>query len=156
MSKYLTWFAALTFALDQITKLVVVHWMDLINIRFIEVIPGFIYFNMTWNAGINFGLFASDNPMMRWLWVAVAVIVSVIIAYWMRKETNSYALMSAGLVIGGAIGNSFDRIIYGAVADFLNITCCGIRNVFSFNVADIAVFVGIFGLIVFSTDHQKT
>ena len=60
-------------------------------------------------------------------------------------------LVSAGLVIGGAVGNVIDRLVYGAVADFLNVSCCGWRNPWSFNVADIAIFVGAFGLIVLST-----
>ena len=74
----------------------------------------------------------------------------------MRQEREPTALIAAGLVIGGALGNSLDRIFYGGVADFLNMTCCGIRNPYSFNVADIAIFVGLFGLIIFSTDEQKT
>ena len=48
----------------------------------------------------------------------------------------------AGLVLGGAIGNAIDRVRHGAVADFLNTSCCGIDNPFSFNVADIAIFLG--------------
>jgi len=58
--------------------------------------------------------------------------------------------MSAGLLIGGAAGNVIDRLVYGAVADFLNVTCCGIDNPFAFNVADISIFAGAFGLILFT------
>jgi signal peptidase II len=47
-------------------------------------------------------------------------------------------------------------VVYGAVADFLNMSCCGWRNPFSFNVADIAIFVGAFGLVLFSEKlHRK-
>ena len=48
----------------------------------------------------------------------------------------------AGIVIGGAMGNAWDRLQYGAVADFLNMSCCGINNPFAFNIADVAIFAG--------------
>ena len=61
-----------------------------------------------------------------------------------------------GLVVGGALGNVMDRILYGAVADFLNMSCCGIRNPYAFNVADIAIFVGAVGLLIFGEKlHNK-
>ena len=156
MSKFLLWTAALTFALDQITKIIVVFWMQLISKGQIDIWPGFIHFHMAWNTGINFGLFADQGELMRWLLIAVALVVCGFVGYWMRREQKPIALIAAGLVIGGALGNSLDRILYGSVADFLNVTCCGIRNPYAFNVADIAIFVGLFGLVIFSTDQQKT
>ena len=156
MSKFLLWTTALTFALDQITKIIVVFWMQLISKGQIDIWPGFIHFHMAWNTGINFGLFADQGELMRWLLIAVALAVCGFVGYWMRREQKPIALIAAGLVIGGALGNSLDRILYGSVADFLNVTCCGIRNPYAFNVADIAIFVGLFGLVIFSTDQQKT
>ena len=156
MSKFLLWTTALTFALDQITKIIVVFWMELISKGQINIWPGFIHFHMAWNTGINFGLFADQGELMRWLLIAVALAVCGFVGYWMRREQKPIALIAAGLVIGGALGNSLDRILYGSVADFLNVTCCGIRNPYAFNVADIAIFVGLFGLVIFATDQQKT
>ena len=152
MSKFLLWTTALTFALDQITKIIVVFWLELISKGQINIWPGFIHFHMAWNTGINFGLFADQGELMRWLLIAVALAVCGFVGYWMRREQKPIALIAAGLVIGGALGNSLDRILYGSVADFLNVTCCGIRNPYAFNVADIAIFVGLFGLVIFSTD----
>ena len=63
-------------------------------------------------------------------------------------------MISAGLLVGGALANVLDRLIYGAVADFLNMSCCGITNPFSFNIADVWIFVGAVGLI-FATDSKK-
>ncbi len=156
MSKFLLWTTALTFALDQITKIIVVFWMELISKGQINIWPGFIHFHMAWNTGINFGLFADQGELMRWLLIAVALAVCGFVGYWMRREQKPIALIAAGLVIGGALGNSLDRILYGSVADFLNVTCCEIRNPYAFNVADIAIFAGLFGLVIFSTDQQKT
>ena len=48
----------------------------------------------------------------------------------------------AGVVIGGALGNAWDRLQYGAVADFMNMSCCGIDNPYAFNIADVAIFAG--------------
>jgi len=47
------------------------------------------------------------------------------------------------LIVGGAIGNAYDRLTLGAVTDFLNVTCCGINNPFAFNIADVAIFAGV-------------
>ena len=63
--------------------------------------------------------------------------------------------IAAGLLIGGALGNVIDRLIYGAVADFLNMSCCGISNPYAFNVADIAIFARRGGLIL-CADRPKT
>jgi signal peptidase II len=60
------------------------------------------------------------------------------------------------MVIGGAIGNVFDRLLYGAVADFLNMSCCGFENPYSFNVADISIFIGAVGLILLTNDAPRT
>jgi signal peptidase II len=54
------------------------------------------------------------------------------------------------VLVGGALGNVIDRIVYGAVADFLNISCCGIENPYAFNVADIAIFAGAIGLVIYA------
>jgi signal peptidase II len=59
------------------------------------------------------------------------------------------------LVIGGAIGNVIDRIRFGAVVDFLNMSCCGIQNPYIFNLADIFVFTGLILLVVFLERFQK-
>jgi signal peptidase II len=88
---------------------------------------------------------------VRWVLVALALAISTWVWWWIRREQPSLRVQIAGgLLIGGALGNVIDRIIYGAVADFLNMSCCGIENPFAFNVADIAVFAGAIGLVLFT------
>ena len=87
--------------------------------------------------------------------IAIALGICGVVTYWMRHETRPIALVSAGVVIGGALGNAIDRVLYGSVADFLNITCCGLRNPFAFNVADIAIFAGLLGVMLFASDTKK-
>ena len=149
--------AAIIFVLDQATKLAVVQGMNLIERGVIEVLPPFLTFRMAWNTGVNFGLFAHEADFMRWVLIAVALVISAWVWIWIRREgAGRWAQISAGLLIGGALGNIIDRIAYGAVADFLNMSCCGIENPYAFNVADISIFAGAIGLILFTGGNTKT
>lgn len=141
--------AMAVFVLDQVSKYVVVIWLDLRNLAEIDVLPPYLVFRMAWNDGINFGLFGNGSEVTRWVLVALALGISGWVWVWIRREGSGvWAQGAAGLLIGGALGNVVDRLVYGAVADFLNMSCCGIENPFAFNVADIAVFAGAVGLVV--------
>ena len=143
--------ALATFALDQVTKLTVVHGLNLIERGVIEVMPPFLVFRMAWNRGINFGLLANDADLVRWGLILISLAISAWVWVWVRRETpGRWAQISAGLLVGGALGNVIDRIVYGAVADFLNMSCCGFENPYAFNVADIAIFAGAAGLVLFT------
>lgn len=145
----LIWTAVVVFVIDQVSKNVVVHGLGLIEKQRIDVFPPFLVFRMAWNHGINFGLLSGAD--MRWLLVAVALAISGVVVYWVwRDRGGRWMQISAGLLVGGALGNVVDRILYGAVADFLNMSCCGISNPYAFNVADIAVFAGAVGLVIFT------
>lgn len=147
--------AALTFALDQMTKLAVVYGLGLIQLGRIEVFPPYLTFQMAWNQGMNFGLFAGDAVTTKWLLIVVAIAISGWVVWWMRKPGHSrLAQVSGGLLIGGAMGNVIDRLLYGAVADFLNMSCCGFENPYAFNVADIAIFAGALGLVFFTGEPK--
>lgn len=138
-----------TIVIDQLTKFLVVEMMDLKTLGQIDVVPGFLSFRMAWNRGVNFGLFSSLD--MKWVLIAVALAISVAVTTWVFRSGQPRRVnIAAGLLVGGAIGNVIDRLHYGAVADFLNVTCCGIYNPFAFNVADIAIFVGALAVVIFS------
>lgn len=143
--------AAATFGVDQATKLAVVQGLNLIDRGVIEVLPPYLVFRMAWNQGVNFGLLAHASDIMRWVLVAVSLAISAWVWRWLRRDGAApRAQIAGGLLIGGALGNVVDRVIYGAVADFLNMSCCGIDNPYAFNVADIAVFAGAAGLVLFA------
>lgn len=146
------WITAIaTFGIDQLSKLAVVHGLDLVNRHEIDVLPPLLNFRMAWNYGVNFGLLSHGSDLARWGLVVLALAISAWVVWWMRRERgNIWAELSGGLLVGGALGNVIDRIAYGAVADFLNMSCCGIENPYAFNVADIAIFVGALGLVVFA------
>ena len=148
--------AAVIFVLDQVSKVAIVHGLNLIERGVIEVAPPFLTFRMAWNRGVNFGLLANDAEFMRWILIAVAIAISAWVWLWVRREEpGRWAQISAGLLVGGALGNVIDRVIYGAVADFLNMSCCGIENPYAFNVADISIFVGAIGLVLFTGGSEK-
>jgi signal peptidase II len=147
----LTIIAFVTFALDQVLKWFVVIRLDLRNLGEIDVLPPYLTFRMAWNRGVNFGLFSSHDQLTRWGLTALALLISIWVVIWVAREgAPKWMAISAGLLVGGALGNIVDRVIYGAVADFLNMSCCGIDNPFSFNVADVAIFVGALGLVMFT------
>ncbi|MEO9516171.1 MAG: signal peptidase II [Paracoccaceae bacterium] len=140
--------------LDQISKYIVIHNMQLWRVLYIEVWPPFLNFLYGENRGINFGLF--NNGVSPWVFIGLAAVICLVVLWWMRQPQPKLAQMSGGLLIGGAIGNVIDRIWYGYVLDFLNMSCCWINNPFSFNVADIFIFAGAIGLAFFAQDANKT
>jgi signal peptidase II len=143
--------ALITLALDQASKLGVIHLVGLRDKGEVNVIDPLLNFRWAENRGMNFGLFYSDGDLGRWLLVALAVAISAWVIHWMRQNRfGKWAEISAGILVGGALGNVIDRLAYGYVADFLNMSCCGIENPYSFNIADIAIFAGALGLVVFT------
>jgi len=153
------WFwimAAAVFVLDQGSKWLVVDWLDLRNRLMIDVFPPFLRFRMGWNEGINFGLLAHEAEAMRWALAGLALAVSAWLVWWSRARLgHPVARGAAGAVAGGAIGNALDRALHGAVADFLNMSCCGIVNPFAFNLADVGIFGGAILLIFTAERHAK-
>lgn len=153
--KTVFWTSFWIFLIDQATKYLVVHWMNLRTFGAIDVWPPFINLRMAWNYGINFGLLAGDSPYTRWVLIAVALVISGAVLWWVHHEPGGkWQKIAAGFLVGGALGNVIDRLLYGAVADFLNMSCCGFNNPYAFNVADIAIFIGAFGMIIFTPSKK--
>lgn len=140
--------ALVIFLADQALKWLVVVRLDLISRGVIEVFPPFLTLRMAWNRGINFGLFGEYDP--RWVLIAVALAICAWVVTWVRSDRRWPVQVAGGFLVGGALGNVIDRITWGAVADFLNMSCCGIDNPYAFNIADITIFAGAIGLILVS------
>ncbi|MEM9059551.1 MAG: signal peptidase II [Pseudomonadota bacterium] len=130
------------FALDRISKIWIVDMLDLPTRQAIDVVPPFLNFRMAWNTGINFGIGGGGPEGTKWILIGLSVVISAALLWWVARRGDRILGWGAGAVIGGALGNAWDRFQWGAVADFLNMSCCGINNPFSFNVADIAIFAG--------------
>ncbi|ATG44986.1 lipoprotein signal peptidase [Phaeobacter inhibens] len=150
-AKVMIWAAILALLADQISKYLVVRVMDVANRGGIDVLPPLLRFRYGENTGINFGLFGGGTDTTRWVLIGLSLVICVVLVIWIARLPANARMMqlSAGLVIGGALGNVVDRLLYGYVLDFLNMSCCGINNPFVFNVADIFIFAGAAGLILF-------
>src|SRR6056297_4002789 len=147
----------IVFVVDQSSKWMVVHVMDLARVGAIDLFSPYLNFRMAWNTGINFGLLSGHADWTRWVLISVALGIVLFVLVWMRRDPpGRTGLIFAGLLIGGALGNVVDRVLYGAVADFLNMSCCGIDNPYAFNVADISVFFGAIGLALFSSGKNAS
>ena len=142
-------------SLDQLSKWFVVFYLDLQQKLFLNLNNQFINFYMAWNKGINFGLFEGDSVFQAYGLTAISIVISIVFLVWLRNASSFFIHILAALVIGGALGNAVDRLLYGAVADFINITCCGFRNPYSFNLADVFIFIGLIGLLVFKFDEKQ-
>jgi signal peptidase II len=148
--------ALATFVADQASKLYVIHGLDLRTVGYVDVIDPLLNFRWAENRGVNFGLLSHDADFMRWVLIALAVVISGWVLHWARRDGfTRWGQISAGLLIGGAAGNVVDRVAYGYVADFLNMSCCGIENPYAFNVADIGIFAGAIGLVLFTGKSQS-
>jgi len=145
------------FLLDQISKTWILYGLDLAARGEVAVLPPYLQFRLGWNTGINFGLFAGNGDTARWILIALAVVVSGWVLWWVKTGlTRKLALISAGAIVGGALANALDRVIYGAVVDFLNTACCGYTNPYTFNLADVGIFAGAAGLLIFADAEKKT
>ncbi len=143
--------SVLAFALDRLSKIAIVEWSDLDTVHVIPVWPPYLKFVMAWNKGVNFGFL--NNFDARWVLMTFSVFVSLALAFWARKQSDRILLLAVGMLIGGALGNAYDRLVYGAVADYLNVSCCGINNPYSFNVADVLIFGGA-ALLIARNRHE--
>lgn len=142
--------AVVAFVIDQASKYVMLHVLNLSQVRSIDVFAPFLQFRYGENRGINFGLFGDAPDFIRWVLIVFSILVVLGVIYWVRRFSGDlWMTLSAGLLIGGALGNVIDRLAYGFVVDFLNMSCCGINNPFVFNLADVFIFAGAIGLIVF-------
>jgi signal peptidase II len=137
--------AAVVFAVDRVAKSLL---LDLMREQgpAVELTP---FFNliMVWNRGVSFGMFQSGEAG-RWLLSALAVAIVAGLVVWLRRVDAWHLVVGLGGIIGGALGNVFDRLWYheGAVADFFDFHIAGLHWP-AFNVADAAIVGGV-GLLL--------
>jgi signal peptidase II len=123
---------------DQIVK----HWMLGLVFdppRIVEV-TGFFNLVPVWNTGVSFGLFG-DASTSRWILVGVALVIVVVLLVWMTRAATGIVVLALVLVVGGALGNVIDRVLYGAVIDFVDIHAFGFHWP-AFNIADMTIVIG--------------
>src|ERR1700743_2658726 len=152
--------AVITLILDQASKLWLLRVFDLAERGAVKVTP-FFDLVLAWNVGISFGWFQSDGPSAQIALMVVKAVAVVVLAIWMARSRTLLATLALGLIIGGAIGNAIDRLVYGAVVDFalLPVELGGHTYTwYVFNLADAAIVVGVIALLYdsfFGASPQK-
>ena len=133
------------FLIDRISKLYVIH-QDKLNFNSEIYSSKFLNIHLIWNEGIAFGLFSFNEDYLYNFLTFLIFIVIIFIIFMIRKSDplRKYALL---LVLGGALGNFFDRLIYKAVPDFIDFHV-GNFHWFIFNVSDIFITIGIILMII--------
>jgi signal peptidase II len=140
--------AALALFLDQLTKRLVLTELPEARDGRVPELP-FLDFVVSWNHGVSFSM-ASHLNHDRLIFVALALIVSAALVLWMASGAKTLVLIGLGLVTGGALGNSIDRVRFGAVEDFLYFHVAAFDWWPVFNLADSAICVGA-ALMVFDS-----
>lgn len=147
--------AVAAFAIDRVHKW---YMLDIVGMAERGVIEVTAFFNlvMVWNQGVSYGLFQQGSDAGRLALVALNVAVSAALWVWLARTHGRLAAISLALVIGGALGNALDRVVYGAVADFFHFHAFG-WSWYVFNLADVAIVAGVIGLLYESfTDSHKS
>ena len=134
----------LAFGLDRLSKVYVINLIEKNQSELF--INDFLNITLNWNRGIGFGLLSFDATITYHLISALILLIIIYLIYLMVKSDFAGKFIIA-LIIGGAIGNFYDRLTYFAVPDFLDFHIKSFHW-FTFNVADIFISLGIFGMII--------
>lgn len=137
--------AVLVCVLDQLTKYVMLGWID-IAARAPIIVTSFFQLVMVWNTGISFGMLSHPDSHIAWFLSAVALGISAVVYGLALKSEKKFERLAYGAIIGGAIGNVIDRVRFGAVADFFSFHI-GQWHYPAFNIADAAIFLGVAALL---------
>ena len=143
--------AIFAFFIDQLSK-----WWILIFVmdppKVISVTP---FFNLVlaWNKGVSFGMFSDQGDSGAWILSAIAILITLVLVFWLVKAKTNITAIGLGVIIGGAIGNVIDRLTHGAVLDFLDFY---VNNFHwpAFNAADSFITIGAITLIWESLFYQ--
>ncbi len=151
------WLSLLAIVLDFATKQMAQHFLQFAQP--VYVLPVFDL-TLLYNKGAAFSFLASESGWQRWLFTFIAISVSSVMTVWLMKlkEHEKWLSAALALVIGGAIGNLYDRIAYGHVVDFIHMHW-GEHYFPAFNIADSAITLGagmlLIDSLVFSRNHSK-
>jgi signal peptidase II len=150
------WLSVVIFVIDQVSK----FWFDnnLAMYQQIVVIPDYFSWTLLYNTGAAFSFLADAAGWQRWFFAAVAVGVSVVLVIWLKrlKPEETWLALALALVLGGALGNLVDRVVFGHVVDFILLHWQQQWYFPAFNVADMAITGGaiLLALDMFKSDKS--
>jgi len=134
---------------DQLSKNYLLYGLDFRSLgpaARIQILPIFDLV-MVWNRGVSYGLFQAGSFTATLMLAIFSLVAVVALSWWLIRCERAILGVGLGLVIGGALGNVIDRILYGAVADFFHFYAFG-HDWYVFNVADAAITVGVVVLLL--------
>jgi signal peptidase II len=126
---------------DQASKLWLLYGLHMVEGQRIAVAPFFDIYLM-WNTGISYSLFPQSTATGRWTLLGVTILATIFLAFWLWRAQGRLTALALGAIIGGALGNGYDRLAYGAVADFCDFHAFG-WHWYVFNIADTAIALGV-------------
>ena len=132
------WITAAVIAADQLTKAAILATLTEGDGR---TVTGFFSIVLTFNTGAAFSFLASASGWQRWLFAAIAVVAAILIVTLLRRGGSALYCAGLSLILGGALGNLYDRLVLGKVVDFLLFPYSGWTYP-AFNIADSAITVG--------------
>jgi signal peptidase II len=132
---------------DQATKAWVLDFFVHRGGEPVAMVTPFFNLVLTGNRGMSFGLFNNNAAMNTAVFTALAAVIVVALLLWLRRAHNAVIRLALGLIIGGAVGNVIDRLVRGAVVDFLDFHL-GEWHWFAFNLADAAICLGVAALLL--------
>ena len=141
--------AVLACAADQAAKFWLLYGFDLPARSRLALTP-FVELLVTWNTGISYGLFQQQGAVGQWALLAFKVAAVVFLWVWLARAPSRLTATALGLIIGGAIGNAVDRLHWPGVLDFVLFhieTATWSFRWYVFNLADVAIVAGVFGLL---------
>jgi signal peptidase II len=143
---YLFIFVIVFFTIDRISKILILN--NFLKNSLSEVyINSFLNFSLVWNSGIGFGILQLEANIFYILISIIITIINLILIYWMLTSSNYLESIFISIILGGALGNLFDRYYYSSVPDFIDLHYESFHW-FTFNIADIFITIGIIGLII--------
>jgi signal peptidase II len=142
---YLFIFVLVLFAIDRISKILILK--NFLNDSSSEIyINSFLNFSLVWNSGIGFGILQLEANIFYLLISIIITAINLILIYWMLSSSNYLESIFISIILGGALGNLFDRYYYSSVPDFIDLHYESFHW-FTFNIADIFITIGIISLI---------
>lgn len=134
------------FLIDRVSKILIIK--SFLNNSLSEIyINSFLNLSLVWNSGIGFGLLQIE-PNIFYLTVSIIIAaINLILIYWMITTSNYLESIFISIILGGSLGNLFDRFYYNSVPDFIDLHYKSFHW-FTFNIADIFITIGIIGLII--------
>jgi len=137
-----------TFALDQVHKWWMLGPFDIAARQPVRIAP-FFDLVLAWNRGISYGWLAQESDVGRLALIGLSLLITCALWLWLARVRRRSAAAALGLVIGGALANTMDRIVHGAVADFFLLHGFGF-SWYVFNFADTAIVAGV-GLLLYES-----